>query len=180
MILTIRNTGALLLVLALGFSCNKTVTSSIPTPPVPMNGSMTATLNGASWTSTKNTAQLAIDDDNGVSGLVINGETAAEYFVFGIDLPSTSSNLATDYHDVGGIKDDIVFVYTKKTSGGGTFTQHICDDGKIQFTSVDNVNKKFSGTFSFKLHKIGSQLASDSIKITNGIFTNIGFVVTHQ
>jgi hypothetical protein len=171
------------LVLALGVSCKKkssTTTPATPATPAPTtNGSMTAKLNNSSWTSTKNTAQLAIDKDNNMSGLIINGETANDYFVFGVDIAGVSENLQAGPHDVGGTQDDIVFVYTQKTQGGGTLTQHICDEGQMLITQVDYTNKKFSGTFSFKLHKIGSSNAADSLVITNGVFTNISYIVTH-
>ncbi len=154
---------------------------SAPAPVAPaMNGSMTAMLNGASWTSVKNSAELLIDDDQQISGFAINGETAGDMFVFAFDIPDANTNLLVDTHDQGLTKDDAVMLYVKKNAGGGTSIQHSPDEGTMNITSVDNTNKKASGTFTLKLHKIGSTASADSIKITNGIFTNLSFTVKHQ
>jgi hypothetical protein len=162
-------------------ACKKKAADPVPvvnTPaPVVMNGSMTALLNGASWTSTKNTGQLVIDNTNNLSALVLNGETSANIFALGIDFPTASTNIAVDTHDFGLTKDDALISYSQKTAGGGFLSQHIPDEGTLNITAVDNVNKKISGTFSCIMHKSGSTLSADSIKITNGVFTNITYVV---
>lgn len=149
------------------------------TPPAPtVNGSMTAVLNGNNWTSVKNSAELLIDDDMQISAFALNGETSADMFVFGFDIPNANPNLVIDTHDQGLAQDDAVMLYVKKRSGGGTLIEHSPDEGTLNITSVDNASKKVSGTFTLKAHKVGS--TADSIKIINGVFTNISFTVRHQ
>ncbi len=150
-----------------------------PTPTTPaMNGSMTANLNGNSWTSIRNSAEMIIDDSQEISAIAINGETSADIFVFGIDFPTV--NIAVGPHDEGLSKDDAVMIYTKKTANGGTLIEHFTDQGTLNITALDNVNNKISGTFTLKGHKVGSSASADSIKITNGVFTDISFTVRHQ
>jgi len=45
---------------------------------------------------------------------------------------------------------------------------------------VDNVNKKVSGTFSFVNAKSNAQSAADTIRVTNGVFTDLNFTVINQ
>jgi hypothetical protein len=179
----ITKTIALLLVsIALFSACKKKESDPEPEPtPAPtINGSMTANLNGNSWTSIKNSAEFLIDDTDQISAISINGETSAEMFVWGIDFPTANPNIAVGNHDMGLTKDDAVMIYVKKTANGGTLIEHSPDEGTINITAVDNVNKKISGTFTLLAHKIGSTAAADSIKITNGVFTNISFTTRHQ
>src|SRR6218665_481759 len=174
-----------LLVLVAVSSCKKKKSDPEPEPaavtPAPQtNGTMTAVLNGNSWTSTRNSADLLIDDDQQISAFAINGETAADLFVFGFDIPNANPNLVIDMHDQGLTRDDAVMIYTKKKPNGGTIIEHNPDEGTLNITSVDNASKKVSGTFTLKAHKIGSTAAADSIIITNGVFTNVSFTVRHQ
>lgn len=177
-----KNLAVLLLVVALGFSCKKkSDPEPDPTPAAPTtNGSMTAQVNGNSWTSTRNTAELLIDDDQQISAFAINGETSADMFVFAFDIPNANTNLLVDTHDQGLTKDDALMLYVVKNSGGGTSIQHSPDEGTMNITAVDNTNKKVSGTFTLKSHKINSTASADSIKITNGVFTNLTFTIRHQ
>src|SRR4051812_34918307 len=99
-------------ILFLSFCKKKKAEEPAPAPAVnntpTMNGSMTATLNGVGWTSTTNTGVLLIDMTNSISALVLNGETSANIFALGVDLPTASSNLIVDTHDIGLTKDDAV------------------------------------------------------------------------
>lgn len=182
---SIKKISLVLVCLVLISSCKKksstpaenTTAVPTPTPTSTVNGSMTAKLNGANWVSIRNTGALQIDTDNDISALVLNGETAGDIFALGIDFPTANLNVAIGNHDYGLTKDDAIMTYTKKTSGGGTLTQHFPDEGTFNITSVDNTNKKVSGTFSFKMHKVGSTASADSIIVTNGVFTNISYVV---
>jgi hypothetical protein len=173
-----------LLVLVAVSSCKKKKSDPEPettaTPQPQTNGTMTAVLNGSNWTSVKNSAELLIDDDQQISAFALNGETSANLFVFGFDIPDANPNLLVDTHDEGLAKDDAVMVYAIKTSGGGTLIQHMIDEATFNITAVDNASKKASGTFTLKAHKIGSTASADSIKITNGVFTNVAFTVRHQ
>jgi hypothetical protein len=178
----IKHTTVLLICILLLSACKKKsssdpATNSTPAPTI--NGSMTAVLNGNNWTSIKNSAGLVIDTAQEISALVLNGETSADIFAFGIDFPNTNANISVDTHDFGLTKDDGVFTYTKKI-GNGTLTEHIPDEATINITSVDNTNKKISGTFTLKAHKVGSSAAADSIHIKNGVFTNISFTTRYQ
>ncbi|MES2678337.1 MAG: DUF6252 family protein [Bacteroidota bacterium] len=177
-----RTIALLLIAVTLFDSCNKKKDPEPePAPVVPtINGSMTANLNGNSWTSVKNYAELLIDDTDQISAIAINGETADNMFVWGIDFPTADPNIAVGNHDMGLTRDDAVMIYVKKTANGGTLIEHSPDEGTINITAVDNVNKKISGTFTLLAHKIGSTAAADSIKITNGVFTNISFTTRHQ
>jgi hypothetical protein len=179
----IKHTTVLIICISLLSACKKKsssdpATNSTPAPTI--NGSMTAVLNGNNWTSIKNSAEFLIDTTQGISGIAINGETSADLFVFGIDFPNTNTNISVNTHDFGLAKDDAVFLYTKKTSNGGTLIEHSPDEATINITSVDNSNKKISGTFTLKAHKIGSSAAADSINIKNGVFTNISFTTRYQ
>lgn len=176
-------------VVALGFSaCKKkdetpapVATTTTTTPPAAtLNGSMTAKIDGADWTSIKNSGMVMTDQANSASALVLNGETATTFFALGIDFPTSSSTLIAGNHDQNGSKDDVVFTYATKTSGGGTVSQHIVDKGNFNITSVDNANKKVSGTFDFVLHKIGASTAADTMHITNGVFTGISYTIVNQ
>jgi hypothetical protein len=163
-------------------ACKKKEDEPEPEPaaalaPAPqMNGSMTAMLNGASWTSIKNSASLVVDNDQDLSALAINGETSGDMFVMGIDFPTSNTTFATGNYDFGGANDQALLLYATKTSGGTT-TQHFPKSGNINITSVDHTNKKISGTFDFILAKSGAKTKADSIFITNGVFTNITYVI---
>jgi len=175
----IVNKKVLVIVLAVCFfACKKkdTPPPTVVTTP-PLNGSMTAKLNGTNWVSIKNSGVLKIDKTNDISALVLNGETSSDIFALGIDFPTASTTLTVGDHDQNGAKDDVVFTYATKTAGGGTLSQHFVDTGNMNITSVDNVNKKVSGTFDFILYKGGSTAATDSIKITSGVFTDISYSI---
>jgi hypothetical protein len=163
-------------------ACKKksTTTPAAATPVATLNGNMTAKLNGNNWVSIQNTGELIIQQSNNSSGLVLNGQTASDLFAIGISLPTASPTLVTGSHDLGGALDDVTFSYATKTAGGGTLSQDLSDSGNVVITSVDNANKKISGTFNFKLHKVGSTASADSIKITTGVFTNINYTIVNQ
>ena len=144
------------------------------------NGTITCSLNGSAWTSTRNTAMLTIDNSNGISALVINGETSADIIAIGLDIPTASKNLSAGTHDYEGPKEDLLMQYTTKTSGGGTFTQHLPEAGGFTITSVDNTNKKFSANFSFTNVKVGAKTAADTIRGTNGVIKDVQFVIVEQ
>ncbi len=178
-----KKTIKIILIFALFIVACKKKSTTTPAPATPvatLNGNMTAKLNGNNWVSIQNTGLLIIEQSNNVSGLVLNGQTASDIFAIGIDLPTASSTLVAGNHDLGGALDDVTFTYSTKTAGGGTLSQDLTDSGHVVITSVDNVNKKVSGTFNFKLHKVGSTASADSIKITAGVFTNINYTISNQ
>lgn len=173
-----------LLVMLCGLSaCNKNnnSTPTTTTPPVSTsNGTITAVVNGASWTSIKNSAMLTIHQSQGISGCVINAESAADFIAVGIDIPTTSSLVTTGAHDFKGQNDDLLITYSLKNSSGGLTTQHFPKQAASTISSVDNVNKKVSGTFSFMNVKSNAQNSADTIRVTNGVFTDINFTVVNQ
>lgn len=180
--LPVKSLAIVLLIAGFSFSCKKKTSDPEPEPEptVTTNGTMTAKVNGNNWTSIRNSAQLRIDDGQQISAFAINGETSADLFSFAFDIPTANTNLLVGTHDEGIAKDDAVMIYVIKTSGGGTLIQHAVDEATFNITAVDNTAKKASGTFTLKGHKIGSTAAADSIKITNGVFTDITFVTTHE
>jgi hypothetical protein len=140
-------------------------------------GSMSVTKNGTAWSTTSVSAVLLVDDDNDMSAISINGFTSADIIILGIDFPTASTTLTNGNHN---IDDAGLIMYTQRTSGGGTLTEHVPDEGTVNITSVDNTNKKISGTFSCIMHKVGSSAPADSLKLTNGVFTNVSYIISHQ
>lgn len=145
-----------------------------------INGSITAVVQGANWTSIRNSASLIIDNTNGYSGIVINAETNADLMAIGIDIAGTSSLIATGAHDTNGPIDDLVITYSTKNSNGGLFTEHFPVTASLNITSVDNVNHKFSGNFNYVMHKVNSQTAADTLIVKNGVFTDIAFGIQQR
>lgn len=157
---------------------SSTSTTTGNTPAI--SSSFTANKNGVAWSGTQNSATYIIDDDNQISAIAINGVTSSDLISMGIDFPNANENPSVGNPDLGLTNDDAVFVYSTKTSGGGTLTQHFPDEATINITAVDLANKRVSGNFTCKMHKVGSTAAADSIKFTNGVFTNIPYTVAHQ
>jgi hypothetical protein len=50
----------------------------------------------------------------------------------------------------------------------------------MTISSIDKVNKTVSGTFSFVSAKLNVQRSADTVRVTNGVFTDINFVVVNQ
>ncbi len=142
------------------------------------NGTITAEVNGAAWRSVKNSAMLSMG--RGIYGFVINAESASELVAISIDIPTTDNFISTGSHAFKGQVDDLLITYSTRNKSGRLTTQHLPEQATLSISSVDKVNKKVSGTFSFVSAKSNAQSSADTVRVTNGVFTDLNFVVVNQ
>lgn len=149
-------TFALICILTL-FSCEK---DKELTPNPTSQGSMTAMVDGASWTSSSASGARM----NGV--LNVTGTTAN-----GSVIVITLFDKGVGTYNLNGASEGNAGYQI--TSGGVAFTADSDPNASVIITKIDATNKTLSGTFSFKVYR-----SSDSLTkvITEGKFTDIKFI----
>jgi hypothetical protein len=75
-----------------------------------------------------------------------------------------------------------VYTLTEQTPEypGGMSARSAFLSKNMTISSVDKVNKIVSSTFSFVSAKLNEQSTGDTLRLTNGVFTDINFVVVNQ
>lgn len=161
------NVFALSLMLSLIFtSCKKDDDNTTPTNNNTSNSTLSFKMNGVIWKSNTTSGTYAFINDN-----------------YGYKLTSSNSNTSMDLYIYGKTQKTYFVGYENITSDCGSSYNDgqktwASEKGKITLTKVDEVNKKLSGTFEFKLVSINlSTLVKDSINLTDGAFTDYTYTI---
>ena len=124
-----------------------------------------ADFNGSTWTANTTQAQI-IDNTIQIVGIKTDGSTFA---------------ILVDDDAIGTYQaNENLIAYNPSSSTFGyaslNFDNPAEDTGSIIITSIDTVNKKISGTFSFKGYWTNfTETGVQPINFTNGVFTNISY-----
>lgn len=153
------------------------------------NNSISATINGKLWNSTKilNVSLIKIaslqeqrfdisaQDD---SQMIVMA--CASDFTTADAMPLKEYTFEEPNEDNQYVESDALFINSYLIDGN-TFTEHMVTSGKIKITSMDASKKTVSGTFSFTTTKVGSlqtKIATpEIIEVKNGVFTNLKYTV---
>jgi hypothetical protein len=148
------------------------------TTPPPAAYTFTAKLGGTNWSGTQNLS------------LLVKNSTGSPSKEMRISANSTDGKLVTlSLADAStGVSGDGIAVktYLLQANGSGdasflhvntnTNKTYIGAYGSVNITQSDAANKKLSGTFSCTLF----QAPGDSLKITNGVLTDVPYEITEQ
>lgn len=127
-----------------------------------------ADFSGTTWTANTTQAQIVdntiiiggLKSDGSAFGLAIEGSTVGTY-------PANQSLLAFN-------PANSEYAYASLN-----FANPTEDTGSVTITSIDMVNKKISGTFTFKGYWTNTtETGVQPINFTNGVFTNISYTTT--
>lgn len=118
-----------------------------------------ASIDGVAWKATIPTATLSSSGENHVLTILGTNSSQLSVIIYG----KTAKIYKLD--PLGGL-GQAGCVYNKEN----TFTSI---SGEVNLTSIDEVNKKVRGTFSFVLRYLTTE-----VKITNGKFTDIKYIIT--
>jgi hypothetical protein len=146
-----------------------------------------ATVDGTDW-STDSVSAFLVEDDRGKPRIMtITGYTSQR--VISISLRDTSSGsndstMSVQQYPLGNWGNASAFAYgNNRVNFGPNVTwqqQGEAISGEANVTASDGVDKRISGTFNFNARVLvigtaGSGLSTDSVKVTNGIFSNIPY-----
>ena len=149
-------------------SCN-TITSSLPS--VPATPTVTATVNGSSW-STVGTlgAGSAFATRNASSGVVTVTGIATDQteITLVLNSPKVGTSQFVLSGDVGEYSQGVPDTSTAYVTFP-TLTNPL--PGSVTITTFDTAKGSISGSFSFVARKTHN--TADTVRITNGVFSNI-------
>ncbi|HBS85387.1 MAG: hypothetical protein A2W91_16395 [Bacteroidetes bacterium GWF2_38_335] len=134
-----------------------------PVDEIP-NGTMVATINGASWSTDEAKAFLAINGGIAIQGIADDGSNisiSAEELAVGtytIDFMDTENTAAYNVDNSG---STVTYTVSKEDMGG-----------ELVITSINTTDSLMSGTFHFVLFRHSD---STSVSITEGEFVNIPY-----
>ena len=136
--------------------------------PVP---SMTATVDGESWTSLFRVSVLFENNDmitiTGTPDYTENVDKAIILTIYGTDAGTYNLNPGT-------LSTNCSVVYRKTANAAeGTTDYYISKTATVTISSIDKTNKRISGTFSATL----INNSSTEISITSGKFENLNYQV---
>jgi hypothetical protein len=138
------------------------------TQPPGVSGSFTAKIDGVQFVGDKFAAATRALDVIAITALSVGGEQIVLRVAdSGVHVYSLDINSATN---VAAYSKDNGIAFT--TNGGNSAVE---SGGTLSVTSIDEVNKKISGTFSVKVYR---PLDSKQKIITEGVFTNISYETT--
>ncbi len=167
---------SLLLIVALTIitSCSKSSSTSTPTSTPPaFTGSMSATLDGTTWTATQGSATLLRDFDFDAKRFDLTGTGGDKRIIL-----TLQDEIEGDYVTVKSYKFKDVnntAIFTISTIVGlSSLTKHIPVDGTFTITKCDAAKKTVDGTFEFSAFEIGTD---DTLHVKNGVFKNINYAV---
>jgi Family of unknown function (DUF6252) len=135
-----------------------------------VTGDMRAKIDGAQWVADKTAAAARMNGRIAIAGLSIDGKTVA------ITLADSGVHQYTLYFDglnAGAYQDSSLADITAFTSNAGSSAAET--GGTLNITSIDEANKKISGTFSFKAKRETDETFRN---ITEGSFTNLTYSTT--
>ena len=135
-----------------------------------VTGDMRAKIDGVQWVAGKVAAAARMNGRIAIVGLSIDKKTVA------ITLADSGVHQYTLYYDglnAGAYQDSSLADITAFTSNGGSTAAE--SGGMLSITSIDEANKKISGTFSFKAKR---DIDETYRNITEGSFTNLSYSTT--
>jgi hypothetical protein len=153
--------------------CN--TVNSVVNPPAQTAGSMTATVNGASWTSVipvvTGGAKASLNGNIlTVTGISVSDNSQITVAILNPAIGSDSlgaSGAEGTYSHVIGVADTTVFISIPSPSFTSLYA------GAVTVTAYDATAKTISGTFHF-VGRLPTNL-SDTVTVTNGSFYQVGW-----
>jgi hypothetical protein len=145
--------------------------------PDPVAFTFKAKLNGADWVGTQNLT-LLVKNSTGLPAKEMRiSANAANGKLLTLTLKDQSTGMAGDgipvkTYILNNGNGDAQFALVNTASGA----DHNGTYGNVTITSNDIPLKKISGTFSCTL----AQGAGDTIKVTNGVFTDLPYEISEQ
>jgi hypothetical protein len=136
-----------------------------------------ASINGSEWKGTQNVSLLVKNSSGSPSKEMRITANSTDNKTLSLTLDDASTGVAGDgiavktYRLEQGGATDVTFSY--ETNGSNTYNGAY---GTVVITSSDAANKKLSGTFSCTLFKG----PGDSLKVTNGVITDIPYTISEQ
>ncbi len=132
-----------------------------------VTGDIRAKIDGVQWVGDKAAAAARMNGRIAIGGLSIDKKTVL------ITLADSGVHQYTLYYDglnAGAFQDSSLADITAFTSNGGSSAAET--GGTVNITSIDETNKKISGTFSFKAKRGTDETFRN---ITEGSFTNLSY-----
>ena len=157
---------------AYAFGANGCSFSVTVLPGEIVTGSFTAKIDGTPWVANRFAQGARISNTLNISGLGLD----KKFITISVkDSGVHQYTLAWDNTSggAGGFMDSTLADVTAFTSNAGLTPAE--GGGTLNITSIDEVNKKMSGTFSFKAKRSTDDTYRD---ITEGVFTNIPYIST--
>ena len=149
-------------------SCQKEINFATGNPSV--TGEFKAKIDGTPWTANKISGASRFSGLINLTGVSLDKKTLTitltDSGVHRYILDDMSMNAAA-YID-SNLTDPSAFTTNQGTLPGQA-------GGEVNITSIDTVNKKMSGTFSFKVYRQSDGLQRD---FTEGTFTNISYAIS--
>ncbi len=125
---------------------------------------MSCKINGTTWSSSLRVTQL-YDNKFSITGTALDGKV--------INIIINGSAEGTYQLATG----QLGFVATYKASAtASTEDVYTALTGTVVLTKVDATNNKISGTFLFSAYKPSEILSGNPLKITEGVFSELGYV----
>lgn len=149
--------------------------------------SVSATVNGKEWKSTKPViATLLIVPNVGQRfDITLQGDSSELYLAFDSEITANNSmplkayNWYNDKTNPDKVSDAL-FLNSSRVDGY-LYTEHSPVSGKITVTAMDSEKKTISGTFSFTTEKIGilqtKIVTPEIVEVTNGVFKNLSYTI---
>ncbi len=153
------------------YGCKKDSNNSPSnTTPPATTASMTALVDGVAWTSLSNRAAGSIVNNTSNLTGVASDSTV-------ITMTVTENVTLNGTYDLGPASGN-AGVFSPSTAGTApawSSNAHPLSNGLLTITSMDTVNKKMGGTFSYKAWR-----ATDNTfkEITQGVFTNVPYITS--
>lgn len=162
-----------LLVVFLFSSCNKKDdTTATPTPTVNY-GTFTAKVDGKTFTGTKTVNTLLVYMNDGESRMDVRGYTDTHILVVTLGEFDTDDGITPKAYSFD--EDDALLSYYEMTPSGGTISKHIVCEANVTVTSCNQTKKTVTGIFSGKLFDATN--SSDTLHVTNGVFTDVPYSI---
>lgn len=172
-------------------SCSKKK-SDPPAPAVP--STMSAQINGQAWTATNTIATLIIVSGTG-RRIDITGQDGKYAMTLSSEDSLVSTTLLSNvtYNELDANldgEDDLtpesnaLFTYGEKNNLGGYTYPFTYARGSFTITSVDNTNKRISGTFTYRTDNYDYSNPTNNadvviVNVTQGTF-NMPYTIYHQ
>lgn len=145
--------------------------------PQPSAFTFKASFNGVSWTGSQNLSLLVKNSSSSPAKEMRVSANSADGKLLTLTLKDASTGVAGDgiavrTYALGNGSSNAAFVHVN-TNSGATYEGAY---GSVIVTQSDATNKKVSGTFNCTLFRV----QGDTMRITNGIFTDIPYDISEQ
>lgn len=174
--------GAIALFLSFAVSCSDDDSNSTNNDGNNAAQTISAVINGQDWQGTVKSATLI--RVNGEQRFDISAEANGQLITISCSSTATTGSMPLkSYHFDQENGGDALFTNSYQINGNN-FMEHLCDFGTVTLTGTNADSKTASGTFNFTSSKIGelqNQIVTpEDIVVTNGVFTNVKYVVYEQ